>query len=359
MKKYSISELRKNINAVDNDFLKLLKKRAELAYNIAKIKTKEQKNTSFYCPEREAQVLDKVVKQNDSMLPNASVASIFREIMSACLAVQQALKIAYLGPEGTFTQEAALKQFGTSVNYLDCVSIDDIFNQITKNNADYGVVPVENSSNGVIGTTLDMLYTQNLKVCGEIEIDIRHQLMARSTSDDIKVIYSHQQSLEQCRRYLINNYPNAELRTARSNSSAAKKVKTLKNSAAIASNYSLKYYKLVKLDANIEDSVDNSTRFLVLGKNPVSKSNNDKTSLLVIAKHESGSLFSILEPLKDRNINVLQLARHPSAKTKWEYLFFIDIDGHKDDSIVKEALTIIAKKANQLTVLGSYPKKVG
>ncbi len=355
MNQKKLLELRDKIDSVDDEIQKLISERALLAKKIAKVKTKQKDNTIFYRPEREAQVLNRVRKNNTGVISDDTMAMLFHEIMSACLALEQILQIAYLGPEGTFSQSAVIKHFGHSVNCLNCNTIADVFNQVTKNNANYGVVPVENSSNGVIAATLDMLYTQNLKVCGEVEVAVNHQLIANNSKDDIKIIYGHQQSLEQCRYYLASNYPNAELMSAKSNASAAKMVKNIKNSAAIASNYALEYYKLTKIANNIEDVSGNSTRFLILGKEDILPSNNDKTSLLVISKHQSGALFDILKPFKTRDINILQLARHPLSNIKWEYLFFIDIVGHKNDSNVKEALNEVKTKAMKLVILGSYP----
>ncbi len=355
MSKNKLLKLRNEIDSIDNKIQKLISSRALLAKEVAKVKTQQKDSTVFYRPEREAQILDKVRKNNTSILSDDTMARLFHEIMSACLALEQVLQVAYLGPEGTFSQDAVIKHFGSFVNYLDCSTIDGVFHQVAKNNANYGVVPVENSTNGVIGVTLDMLYTQNLKVCGEVEVVIHHQLMADNTNEDIKIIYGHQQSLEQCRRYLANHYPNAQLRPTTSNASAAQMVKNIKNSAAIASNYALEYYKLNKVANNIEDVFGNSTRFLVLGKENILPSNSDKTSLLVISKHQPGALFDILEPFKTRNINILQLARHPLSSIKWEYLFFIDIVGHQSNSTVKEALSAIKDKAKQLVILGSYP----
>lgn len=348
--------LRNKIDAIDEQIQTLIVKRADVALSIAATKKQHQtKDTIFYRPEREAQVLAKVQKRNKSILSDNVITTLFRQIMSACLSVEQRLKIAYLGPEGTYTQEAAFKHFGQFIDCLDCANIDDIFHQVEKGNAHYGIVPVENSTSGVISATLDMLWTQNLKVCGEVEIDIHHQLLATNADDNISTIYAHQQSLDQCRRWLNNHYPQANLNAVASNAVAAKIVQNIKNSAAIASLSALNYYGLVQIASNIEDISGNKTRFLLLGKEEVKPSGNDKTSLLVIAKHEAGALFDILKPFKDANINILQLARHPLSQRHWEYLFFIDIEGHKEDKILTKALTNMQNQAQKMLILGSYP----
>jgi len=278
--------------------------------------------------------------------------------MSACLALEQPLKIAFLGPEGTFTQEAALKHFGHGVSPLDCGTIDEIFHQVETDNAQYGVVPIENSSNGVIGTSLDMLYSHDLNICGEVEIAVAHHLMMQDQSKEIQVIYAHQQALDQCHRWLSNHYPNTELRPVASNALAARMVKDEPNAAAIASKVALNIYGLQRVAKNIEDNAGNVTRFIVIGKDAVPKGGNDKTSLLVVTKHESGALFDLLEPFKENKINMLQLARHPIPGVKWEYLFFIDIEGHQDEDNVKHAITKIESRVSKLEILGSYPVAV-
>jgi len=233
--------------------------------------------------------------------------------------------------------------------------VDEIFHQVETDNAQYGVVPIENSSNGVIGTSLDMLYSHDLNICGEVEIAVAHHLMMQDQSQEIKVIYAHQQALDQCHRWLANHYPNTELRPVASNALGARMVKDEPNAAAIASKVALNIYGLQRVAKNIEDNAGNVTRFIVIGKDEVPMGINDKTSLLVVTKHESGALFDLLEPFKDNNINMLQLARHPIPGVKWEYLFFIDIEGHQNNDNVKDAISKIKSKVSKLEILGSYP----
>jgi chorismate mutase/prephenate dehydratase len=355
MGKKTLAELRVEIDALDKKVQSLIGERAQLATDVAEVKKEADDNSVFYRPEREAQVLRSIIERNDNLLKDKDMAHIFREIMSACLALEQPLNIAYLGPEGTFTQEAALKHFGHAVSTLDCASIDEIFHQVEKGNAHYGVVPIENSSNGVIGGTVDMLYSQDLKICGEVEISIQHQLMSADQSLEIKTIYAHQQALDQCQRWLANHYPNAQLKAVSSNALAARLVKDEVGSAAIASEAALSLYGLERVAKNIEDKTGNTTRFLILGKEAIEPSGEDKTSILVVTKHESGALFDLLEPFKDQGINMVQLARHPIPGVKWEYLFLIDIEGHQQDDKVKSALAEVENRVLKVSILGSYP----
>ena len=358
MAKKTLDELRVEIDALDREVQSLIGARAQLASAVAEVKKASDDQSVFYRPEREAQVLRKIIDRNDNLLKDKDMAHIFREIMSACLALEQPLNIAYLGPEGTFTQEAALKHFGHAVSTLDCGSIDEIFHQVEKGNAHYGVVPIENSSNGVIGGTVDMLYSQGLKICGEVEISIQHQLMMADQSQEIKAIYAHQQALDQCRRWLSNHYPNAKLKPVASNALAARLVKDEPQAAAIASEAALGLYGLDRVAKNIEDKTGNVTRFLVLANEEVAPSGEDKTSILVVTKHESGALLDLLEPFKEQDINILQLARHPIPGVKWEYLFLIDIEGHQQDQHLKTALEKVAERVLKVDILGSYPVAV-
>ena len=358
MAKKTLDELRVEIDALDREIQSLIGARAQLASTVAEVKKASEDQSVFYRPEREAQVLRTIIARNDNLLKDKDMAHIFREIMSACLALEQPLNVAYLGPEGTFTQEAALKHFGHAVSTLDCGSIDEIFHQVEKGNAHYGVVPIENSSNGVIGGTVDMLYSQGLKICGEVEISIQHQLMMADQSKEIKTIYAHQQALDQCQRWLSNHHPNAELRPVASNALAARIVKDEPNAAAIASEAALSLYNLERVAKNIEDKTGNVTRFLILGNEEVAPSGKDKTSMLIVTKHESGALLDLLAPFKDQGINMLQLARHPIPGVKWEYLFLIDIEGHQQESHVKTALDQVAQRVLKVDILGSYPVAV-
>ncbi len=353
-----LAKLRLEIDALDKKIQSLIGERAQLASAVAEVKRATKNNNGFYRPEREVQVLRNIINRNDNLIKDKDMAHIFREIMSACLALEQGISVAYLGPEGTFTQEAALKHFGHAISTLDCASISEIFQEVEKGNANYGIVPIENSSNGVIGASIDMLYSQDLKICGEVEIAIHHQLMMANQSRTIKVIYAHQQAFDQCGRWLQNHYPKAQLRAVASNALAARLVKDEPNAAAIAAEAALDLYNLERVAKNIEDKTGNVTRFLVLGKEDIAPSDKDKTSLLVVAKHEAGTLFDLLSPFKEQNINILQLVRHPISGVKWEYLFLIDIEGHRQQKHIYNALEQVGKKALKMNILGSYPVAV-
>lgn len=354
----SLENLRDEIDNIDQEIQRLITNRAKLAKEVAVVKKQAGEHVEFYRPEREAQVLQKIKKRNKGVLSDNNMAHIFREIMSACLVLEQKLKVAFLGPEGTFTQEASLKHFGNAVSFLDCPSIEKIFIEIEKGNANYGVVPIENSTNGIIGATVDMLSSTNLFICGEVEIQVHHQLMTKDFNQEIKVIYAHQQALDQCHRWLENHYSSVELKAVVSNALAAKIAQKEPNSAAIASEYALNFYNLERLAKNIEDNIGNITRFLIIGKKSIEPSFRDKTSILVTTKHQAGSLFDLLEPFKKLNINILQIARHPIAEVKWEYMFLIDFEGHQQEDNVIKALNLIEKKVSKLKVLGSYPVSV-
>ena len=274
--------------------------------------------------------------------------------MSACLALEQPLNIAYLGPEGTWTEEAAIKHFGSGVNTLTCFSIDEVFSQVEKLNANYGVVPIENSSNGTITATVNLLYHHSLKICGEVEVRIKHQLL--SNSKNITKIVAHQQALDQCRKYLKNNYPDIQQEAVASNAIAAKIASNQENTAAIASNYAGQIYQLATIAKNIEDNENNTTRFLVIGKSVTGISNQDKTTILITAKHQAGMLFDILTPFKGQDINLLKLDSYPDPNYhKWQYMFLIDFTGHMLDEKVQKTLKKLEAMKLEIKILGSYP----
>ncbi len=348
-------ELRASIDAIDKNILLLIKQRAIAAKKIGTIK--KNTNDSYYKPEREAQVLKKIISQNDSELKDNDIAYIFRQIMSACLALEQPMKIAYLGPAGTWTGDAVIKHFGNSVNTFDYINIEEIFIQVIKANVDYGVVPIENSSSGIVTDTVAMLYKYNIKICGEVELRINHQLLA--SSDDIKIIYAHEQALSQCSMYLYNNYKDIELKAVSSNAVAAQIAVDNKHAAAIASKYAANIYKLNIIAKNIEDNPNNSTRFLVIGKEDINKSGEDKTTMLLLIKHTSGALFEVLSCFKKYGINILKLDSYPAPNSnKWHYLFLIDIKGHIADDNINQAIIAVKDKVLTIKILGSYPVAV-
>ncbi|MCB1604821.1 MAG: prephenate dehydratase [Xanthomonadales bacterium] len=354
-----LSKLRDKIDGIDADIQKLISQRAKIAAKVAKTKHKAESGGAFYRPEREAQVLRAVKERNKGPLTDETLVRLFREIMSACLAQQKPLNIAYLGPQGTFSEMATYKYFGHSVAALPVTSIDNIFAEVEAGVADFGVVPVENSTEGAVNNTLDMFISSPLKICGELDLPIHHNLMSRFTElSEIKVVFSHRQSLAQCRGWLKENLPNAECIAVSSNAEAAKRVQYTDHSAAIAGESAAAMYGLDILHKEIEDRTDNSTRFLVIGKQIVTPSGDDKTSLLVAAKDQPGALFHILKPLTECDVSMTRIESRPSKQGKWDYVFFIDINGHVEDENVAKALRLLQRITTLFKVLGSYPKSI-
>ena len=357
--KKSLEQLRKVIDEVDKDLLDLISERARLAQEVAEVKNSSVESASFYRPEREAQILRKVIEQNKGPLSEEEMARLFREIMSACLALEQVLDIAYLGPEGTFTQTAALKHFGHSVNTSAFGSIDQVFREVESGASNYGVVPVENSIEGVVNHTLDMLNHSSLMICGEVELRIHHHLLSKDESiDKICQVYSHQQSLAQCRAWLDTHLIKAERIAVASNAEAAKIASTRDNVAAIASEAAGELYELNTLASNIEDEPDNTTRFLVIGKEMCNASGNDKTSLIFSAPNKPGALHRMLSCFAENGVSMTRIESRPSRREMWDYVFFVDIEGHAEDASVKKALAELEDHAAMVKLLGSYPRAV-
>jgi len=357
MAKSTLDQLRERIDALDEQIQTLLSERASCAQQVAEAKRNEDADTVFYRPEREAEVLRLVRERNKGPLSDDEVVRLFREIMSACLALEQPLTIAYLGPEGTYTQAAALKHFGHSVQLKPLSAIDEIFREVEAESADFGVVPVENSTEGAINHTLDMFIRSPLKICGDVELRIHHQLIGNGGSiDAIKAVYAHQQSLAQCREWLDANLPGVKRLAVSSNAEAARLASEDNSIAAIASDTAAATYGLNTLAANIEDDPNNTTRFLVVGEQPVGPSGNDKTTLMVTVHNKAGALYSMLEPVSRHGVSMTRIESRPSRLSKWDYVFFVDVDGHRDDENVAAALTELESRASILKVLGSYPK---
>ena len=354
-----LDAIRTRIDAVDAEIQKLISERASLAQEVAQIKQAEQGDDDvvFYRPEREAQVLRKVMERNDGPLSDEEVARLFREIMSACLALEQPLSVAFLGPEGTFTQAAALKHFGHSVRTRPMAAIDEVFREVEAGSAHFGVVPVENSTEGVINHTLDMFMRSSLTICGEVELRIHHHLIGRER-DNIRKIYSHQQSLAQCREWLDAHLPEVERVAVSSNAEAVRRAAREEGTAAIAGETAAEIYAVPVLEAKIEDNPDNTTRFLVIGTQSVPASGDDKTSLLVSTPNRPGALYRLLSPFERNGISMSRIESRPSRLANWEYVFFIDINGHVQDEPVIKALETLKTDSPMFKVLGSYPKAV-
>ncbi|PCJ32132.1 MAG: prephenate dehydratase [Gammaproteobacteria bacterium] len=356
----ALQVIRQQIDATDLEIQNLLNKRTAMAEEVAKIKIANGDDSGdFYRPDREAMVLRQVMDRNEGPLDDTEMARLFREIMSACLAAEKPLEVAYLGPEGSFTQAAAVKQFGGSVKLQALSTIAEVFHAVESNHANYGVVPVENSTEGMVSHTLDRFIDSDLKINGEVSLRIHHYLLSKSTDiTTIKTVYAHPQALAQCRQWLSQHLPQCELKEMSSNSEAAKKVATEVDAAAIAANRAAEIYDLSILASNIEDESDNTTRFIVIGAKDVGSTGNDKTALLVSTKNKPGALQELLKPLADSGISMTRIESRPSGKGIWEYVFFIDIEGHSQDSKVEDALNLLKKESSMCRVLGSYPKAV-
>ena len=350
-----LKKLRNQIDAIDEQLLALVNERAKLAGKIGNLKG----NGPIYRPEREAQVLRRLLERNTGPLSDEAVTTIFRGVMSNCRALERGLSVAFLGPLGTFSEEAANKQFGGLSAPVQCSSIDEVFRMVESGKADYGVVPVENSSEGAIGHTLDLLMQTSLKVCGEVELAIHHCLLSKvRKTKNIKRVYSHAQSLGQCHEWLNSNLPNVERIGTGSNSQAAELTSNDSESAAIASKRAGEIYNLKVLEERIEDDPKNTTRFLVISTHDVAPSGKDKTSLVMAAKNEPGAMVELLAPLAKHQVSMTKFESRPSKMGMWEYVFFVDIEGHHEDVAVAKALAELQLKASLLKVLGSYPAAV-
>ena len=354
-----LKAVREEIDALDEQIQRLISERARLAFRVRKSKGSLPSAVDYYRPEREAQVLRAVIERNQGPLSDSEMLRLFREIMSACLAQQEPLKVAYLGPEGTFTQQAVHRHFGHSVHELSHPAIDAVFEQVQAGEADFGVVPVENSSQGIVSHTLDMFLLSDLKICGEIELRVHQNLISLAKSlDKIERVYSHEQSLSQCKAWVRAHLPGADLIPVGSNSEAARRVRNAPEAAAIAGRAAAEVYGLPILSADIEDHPDNSTRFLVIGREIFAPSGHDKTTLLLSGHEGPGLLYRLLEPFQTHGVNMTRIESRPSRLGKWAYVFFVDIEGHADEPAVARALAELKKVSKLSRVLGSYPRAV-
>ena len=353
-----LEKLRRRIDEIDRPLQALISDRVRLAQEVGAVK-RAAGAASGYRPEREAQILRAVVGRNQGPLSDEQIVRVFRELISATLAVEAPITVGYLGPEGTYTHGAVLKHFGLSVTTAAQATIEDVFRTVETGEIDYGVVPVENSIEGMISHTLDSFFTSPLKICGEVQLRIRHQLLSTAPSiRDVTRVVSHAQSLAQCRRWLTRNLPNAELATASSNAEAVKQVRGDSHAAAIAGAAAAALYEVPVLAADIEDDAGNTTRFLVIGRQDTPPSGEDKTSLMVSNPNRPGALHRILSPLAEHKVSMTRIESRPSKTALWEYVFFIDIEGHAEDPNVRAALDKLEKEAGFLRLLGSYPRVV-
>jgi chorismate mutase/prephenate dehydratase len=348
----NIPEHRKAIDKCDAQVIRLLNERTKHVLAIGEIKLKA--GDEVYAPHRERAVLDRICRLNQGPITDESLRAIYREIMSSALSLEKTLTIAYLGPEATFTHQAAIRRFGSSLRYASQKTISDVFTEVSKQRADYGVVPVENSTEGVVTHTLDMFVDSDLKIVAQIVLPIRHCLLAEGKRSQIKKLFAHPQSLGQCRVWVQTHLPHAEIIETSSNARSAELAAKEKNSAAIAGVLAAEKYKVPILEYDIQDNVDNATRFLVLGRQCSPPTGNDRTSLMFSLADRPGALYKALTPFRRYRLNMTKIESRPSKRKAWEYFFFVDCDGHMNDRKVAKALAMLGEHCSYLKVLGSY-----
>jgi len=349
-----IEKIRKKIDAIDRGILKLLSERIELAKKIGRIKSANKQD--IFVPEREKEIVATLKKINGGTISDESLTDIYREILNASRSAQKKIRVSYFGPEATFTHMAAIKIFGRSVEYIPVESIKDVFIEVEKGRADYGVVPIENSTEGVVNRTLDMFVDSDLKITSEMSLEIEHYLLSRENAiNKIKKIYSHPQPIAQTRDWVEKHAKNAKVIEVASTSVAARLAQKEKNSAAIASVVASELYGLNVLAKNIEDFKNNFTRFLVISKKSPVRTGDDKTSIIFSVKDRVGVLHDVLVPFKKYKLNLTKIESRPTKRKAWEYIFFVDFLGHQEDKNVKKALAELKRSCTMLKVLGSYP----
>jgi chorismate mutase/prephenate dehydratase len=351
----SLDDIRKQIDLIDQELLNLLSQRADLVHEVGVIKKRD--DLQIYAPEREQALLDRLVSLNQGRLPEKSIKAIYREIMSAALALEDDMKIAYLGPEGTWTHQAAIKKFGHSVGYSPQPNFSDVFDQVERRRANYGVVPIENSTEGAVSHTLDLFVDSTLHICAQILLRIENCLMASIPRGEIKTLYSHPQVFGQCRNWILKNFPEADLVEVSSTTKAAAlaKEKASEGAAALGGALAAEIHGLELLESAIQDRATNTTRFLVIGEKTCPPTGNDRTSILFAINDRPGSLVSALKAFEDLRINLSKIESRPSKRKDWEYIFHVDLSGHCEDENVSKALAELANHCSMVKILGSYP----
>jgi chorismate mutase/prephenate dehydratase len=350
----SLQEHRKAIDRLDKRIVELLNERTQHVLEIGALKTKA--GEEIYAPHRELAVLERIAKLNNGPITTESLRAIYREVMSSALSLEKTMTIAYFGPEATFTHQAAIRKFGSSLNYSPHKTITDVFTEVSKRRADYGVVPIENSTEGVVTHTLDMFVDSDLKIVAQIILPIQQCLLGKGKKDQVKKIYSHPQPLAQCRTYLQHNFHETEIVETSSTTRAAELASREPNAAAIASSLAAERYNLQILDQDIQDTAINATRFLVLGRQCSPPTGKDRTSLMLSIADQVGALHGALAPFSRYKLNMTRIESRPNKRKAWEYFFFVDFDGHFLDKRVAQALAQVGKKCTFIKVLGSYPK---
>lgn len=357
----ALKVVRDRIDLVDREIHRLLNERARCAREVAEIKARfDNKDAIFYRPEREAQVLRRVMARNEGPLPDQEVARLFREIMSVCLALEQPLDVVFLGPEATFTQQAALKHFGHSVRCSSVANLEAVFRDVESGHADYGVVPIENAAEGVINHALDLFSRFNVSICGEVELRThQHLLVKESVSlQRLTAIYAHPFALNQCSSWLDAHCADVPRIAVSSNADAARKVQSEEGAAAIGGDIAVDLFQLQVAQSNIEDQPDSTTRYLVIGRQAVGPSGQDKTSILLMVHDRPGVLYELLEPFRKRDISLTRVESRAALQSQWDMLFYLDFEGHGEEPRVREVLSELESGSVELKLLGSYPKAV-
>jgi len=352
----SLKKLRTHIDRIDYSLLELLTRRARLVKHIGSIK--EKKGQSIFAPARERELLADLKSRNHGPLSDEAVENLFREVVHACRHLQKKFTVAYFGPEASYTHAAALKCFGRSAALSPMRTISEVFAEVDKGRADFGVVPIENSTGGGVYHTLDMFVDSSLSICAELELPVHHYLLGRSirSVDKVKTLFSHYQALSQCRHWVDTHLPNARIVESTSTSEAAKQAARLPGAAAISSRLAAEQYGLGILASRIEDSSQNSTRFLVIGTTEPERTGRDKTSILFSIKDRPGALYHMLLPFKKQRLNLTKIESRPTRQRAWEYIFFVDFIGHRADARVQKALAQLERSCVFLKILGSYPR---
>ncbi len=352
-----IEKLRKIIDEVDISLLNLMNKRADVAKQIGLVKKNQPDSAVVYRPDREASLIRQLLKNNKGPLSEPAVVGIFKDIISSCRSLEAKLRVAYLGPEGSYTESAMLKHFGQFIEKYSCNDISSVFNEVELDNSDYGIVPIENSYGGSVTESLDSLVNNTAYIIGEVYLVIKHHLLSTEVSlKDIETVFAHQQSLSQCRLWLKSNLPSANLISVSSNSTAVQKSLVEKKSASIASQQASAIYKIPSLESDIADSSNNTTRFIILGKKINKTSGQDRTSIAFGVKNQFGALYDVLTSFYNAGISLSKIESRPSGQDLWEYIFYVDLVGHCDDEPLNAALKEVSKKVSMLKILGSYPQ---
>jgi chorismate mutase/prephenate dehydratase len=350
-----LDQVRKNIDQIDQQLIDLLSQRSELVHEVGVIKKSE--GLQIYAPEREAALLKRLEKMNQGRLPEKSIRAIYREIMSAALALEDNLTVAYLGPEGTWTHQAAIKKFGHSINYSAQPNFAEVFDQVTRRKAHYGVVPIENSTEGAISHTLDLFVDSPLQICAQVLLRIENGLMAAIPREEIKTLYSHPQVFGQCRNWILRHFPDADLVEVSSTTKAAQiaQKKSADGAAALGGKLASELHGLTMLEESIQDSSTNTTRFLVIGEKTCPATGSDRTSILFSIHDRPGSLVNALQAFDKLNVNMSKIESRPSKQRDWEYIFYVDLAGHCEDAPVADALLELEKHCSLVKMFGSYP----